>query len=185
MHCSFSEKRLDEYVDGTLSPRDRARVAAHVASCSECAALLEEFRVIDALLITPRTLESAPNFTFKVMAEVRSLPQPREHRLPTIAVLGTYVVFAWITIGAFLVFARDAARASFATLDAWLAHAQHVVDAVARGTGHVFGRQTFDVTAAMGGLLALDALALAALFGLYALVRARRLGGVPVESDSW
>ncbi|MBD5635845.1 MAG: sigma-70 family RNA polymerase sigma factor, partial [Candidatus Eremiobacteraeota bacterium] len=109
MRCSSCEKRLDAYVDGSLSPRERTQVAAHVAACPACASLLEEFRVIDALLVTPRTLEPAANFTFKVMAEVRCLPRPHAHRSPALAVLGTYVVFAWVTIGAFLIFARGAA----------------------------------------------------------------------------
>ena len=176
MRCSSSEKRLDAYVEGTLSPRERALVSAHVATCPSCAILLEEFRAIDALLITPRTLEPAPNFTFKVMAEVRCIPAPHVHRTPALAVLGTYVVFAWVTLGAFLIFAHGAALASFAWLNASLARAGAVAGSVAAATGHVFGRQTFDVTAAMGGVLAADVAVAAALFGAYSLVRARRVG---------
>jgi hypothetical protein len=47
---------------------------------------------------------------------------------------------------------------------------------VAAATSHVFGRQTFDVTAAMGVVLAADVAVAAALFGAYSLVRARRVG---------
>jgi anti-sigma factor RsiW len=183
MRCSSSEARLDAYVEGTLPPRERALVAAHVAACPACATLLEEFRVIDALLVTPRTLEPAPNFTFKVMAEVRALPQPHVHRTPALAVLATYVAFAWAALGAFFFFARGAALAAFAALDQRLVLVERVFSALASATGHVFGSQTFDVTAAMGGLLALDVLAAAALFGGYALLRTRRSGAAGTDGE--
>ncbi|MBD5636146.1 MAG: hypothetical protein IAI49_16885, partial [Candidatus Eremiobacteraeota bacterium] len=81
----------------------------------------------------------------------------------------------------FLIFARGAALATFAALDAWLVRVESVVGSVARATAHVFGHQTPDVTAAMGALLAFDAVAAAAIFGLYAAIRARRVS--VVESD--
>lgn len=177
MRCSFSEARLDAFVEGELAPRDRALVAAHVESCESCASLLTELRVIDALLITPRTLEPAPNFTFKVMAEVRCLPPPHVHRVPTLAVLGTYVVFAWLTIGAFLIFAGAAARATLATIEAWFVHAGATAGAIASAVEHVFGRQSLGLTAAMAGLLAADVAAAAAVALLYAFLRARRTVG--------
>jgi anti-sigma factor RsiW len=182
MRCSFSEARLDAYVEGELAPRDRALVAAHVETCEACASLLAELRVIDALLITPRTLEPAPNFTFKVMAEVRCLPQPHVHRVPTFAVLGTYVVFAWVTIGAFLIFARPAARATLAAIEAWLVHLGATAGSIASAVEHVFGRQSVGLTAAMAGLLAADVAAAAAVYGLYAFLRARRTV-VPAEGE--
>ena len=181
MRCSSSEHRLDAYVGGTLGPRDRARVTAHVVGCAHCTSLLEELRVIDALLLQPRTLEPAANFTFKVMAEVRSLPQPHVHRIPTLAVLGTYVVFAWAIVGASFVFARGSMLATLATLGAWAARTSAAATAIAHATGHVFGRQTFDVTAAMSGVLAADVLAAGAVFALYAAVRARRVAAARAD----
>ena len=41
-------------------------------------------------------------------------------------------------------------------------------------TGLLFGRQSFDVTAAMGGVIALDLLGAALVFVLYAVLRTRR-----------
>jgi len=184
MRCSSSEKRLDEYVEGGLTPRDRSLVEAHVADCAAGTSLLEELRVIDALLITPRTLEPAANFTFKVMAEVRCMPQPHVHRTPALAVLVTYVVFAWLTIGAFALFARGAALTALTSIRTWVAGVVGSVDSIARATGHVFGHQIFDVTAAMGAVLALDAVLAAALVMLYGFVRSRRrLGMSVVEID--
>ena len=182
MRCSSSEASLDAFVEGTLDPRTRSLVAEHLDGCTHCTTLLEEFRVIDALLLQPRVLEPAPNFTFKVMAEVRALPVPHVHRVPTIAVLGTYVVFAWITLGGFFVFARGAALATLASVAGAFVHTATIVDSVARATGHVFGRQTVDVTAAMGGLLAADVVAAGVFLALYGIVRSRRAAAARVES---
>ncbi len=174
MRCSSFERLLDAYVDGDLPPIDRARVTRHVAACETCAGLLEEMRVIDALLLTPRRLEPAPNFTFKLMAEVRGLPRPHTHRTSTLATLGAYIVFAWALIGAFLVFGGAAARATYQTLAAAVADAGSAFATVAGTTGHLFGRHAFDVTAAMGGILAADLVAAAGIVGFYALLRSRR-----------
>jgi anti-sigma factor RsiW len=174
MRCSSFEPLLDAYVDGELSPRRRARVAAHVETCHECAALLAELRVIDGLLLSPRELEPAPNFTFKVMAEARCLPAPHAHRTQHLAVLGTYVVFAWVAIGAFLAFGGASARSMLAAIGAGFTHATSSVTALAATTGHLFGRQTYDVTAAMGVLLAADLVVAALVVALYAVLRARR-----------
>jgi anti-sigma factor RsiW len=181
MRCSSSEALLDAYVEGTLDPRRRALVAAHLATCDGCTSLLEEFRVIDALLLKPRTLEPAANFTFKVMAEVRDMPRPHVHRVPTLAVLGTYVVFAWAILGAFFLFARGQALAAFAAAGAWVASVNAGFASLARATGHVFGRHTVDVTAAMGSVLAADAVVAAALFALYNVIRSRRLAAERIE----
>ena len=180
MRCSSSEASLDAYVEGTLDPRRRALVAAHLEGCAACSSLLEEFRVIDALLLQPRVIEPAPNFTFKVMAEIRDMPAPSVHHVPTFAVLATYVVFAWALIGGIFVFARGAALASFAALDAWLARVGALALSVANATGHVFGHRAVDVTAAMGGLLVADVVVAGLAFALYSTVRARRsaTGGV-------
>ena len=38
--------RLSDYLDGELSPQERAQVEAHLAGCRECAATLEELRAV-------------------------------------------------------------------------------------------------------------------------------------------
>ncbi|HMD02068.1 MAG TPA: zf-HC2 domain-containing protein, partial [Candidatus Baltobacteraceae bacterium] len=84
MRCSSFEPLLDDFVDGTLDSKNRNHVATHLEGCESCSALLRELRVIDALLLTPRLLEPAQNFTFKAMADVRAIPQPHAHRLPAL-----------------------------------------------------------------------------------------------------
>jgi anti-sigma factor RsiW len=157
MRCSSSRLLLDEYVDGALPSRKSALVAEHVAGCSECAALLEEVRVIDALLITPRKLEPAPNFTFKVMAEIRTLPRPRTHSgAHALTVVSAYLAFAWAFIGAFFLFGDGAAHAAWTTLVTGGAHAGDAFNALAAAAARFFGPNTFRVSAAMSALLAVD-----------------------------
>ncbi|MBC5800368.1 MAG: zf-HC2 domain-containing protein [Candidatus Eremiobacteraeota bacterium] len=174
MRCSYFKPRLDAYVDGDLEPRERALIAVHVGSCPECAGLLEELRVIDALLLGPRRLEPAANFTYKVMADVRALPQPHVHRIPTLPVLVTYIVFAWATIGAFLWWGGSTARAMLAMLGASARQFGFAAGVLTTSAGHLFGAQTPEVTRAMGAILGGDVLLAGAVAGLYALRRARR-----------
>ncbi len=181
MRCSSFEPLLDPYLDGELSPALAARVTAHADACSECGAVLAELRVIDGLLLEPRRLEPAANFTFKVMAEARSLPAPRVHHYPHVQVLATYVVFAWVAIAGFLIFGGAAARAMVATLGSLGTHVANEFSVLAGVTGQVFGRQAFDVTAAMGGVIALDLLAAAGVFWMYARLRTRGMG----DSQGW
>jgi anti-sigma factor RsiW len=174
MRCSSSERLLDAYVDGELSPVQRARVTRHVRGCAHCESLLQELRVIDALLLGPRQLEPAPNFTFKVMAEVRCLPPPHAHRTSHWAVLATYIAFGWVAIGTFLALGGASARAAFATLSLFFVRAAGALGAVAATTGHLFGPQAFDVTAVMGGILAVDVIVACGVVAFYALLRGRR-----------
>jgi anti-sigma factor RsiW len=164
VNCSSFESLLDEYVDGALAPRDRALVAAHVPGCANCSSLLEELRVIDALLLGPRKLEPAPNFTFKVMADVRTTLRPHRHRIHGLALIGTYLAFAWIAIGLFFVFGGPSAHAAWSALQATAGHAGDAFGALSTATARLFGPNTFKITAAMSVLLLVDA-ALAILVG--------------------
>ncbi|GAC1310244.1 MAG: hypothetical protein NVSMB21_17850 [Vulcanimicrobiaceae bacterium] len=174
MRCSSCEPQLSAYVDGELGPVARARVARHLATCDGCATTVDELRSIDALMRSPRSVGLAPNFSFVVMADVRALPAPQRHRGRPFAVLATYVVFAWSAIGAYLVFGGGNARAALAAVATTSGRLSAVAAALARATAGLFGHHTFDVTAAMGGLLALDLVAASALVAAYALRRTRR-----------
>ncbi len=81
MNCSSSEDRFEEYLDGTLAPAVRVRLRAHLDGCGSCQGMLEELRVVDALIAAPRSVELPENFTFATMAEVRALPRPHGCRL--------------------------------------------------------------------------------------------------------
>ncbi len=96
MRCSSCETDLDRYIEGTLAPRRMAAISAHLRTCDTCNALLDELRVVDALLATTDCTELAPNFTFAVMAEVRTMPRPQSRSLSVWAILSFYLLVAWI-----------------------------------------------------------------------------------------
>jgi len=177
--CSSFESQLSAYVEGELGPVATARVARHLAGCAHCTAVAAELRSIEGLLLTTREPEPAPNFSSNVMAEVRALPAPHVRRGRPFAVLTTYVIFAWTAIATFLLFGGAAARAMPATFAALSGRFGQTAGALASATGRLFGRHTFDVTAAMGALLALDLIVAGVVIALVAL-RGRRtapLGG--------
>ncbi|MFN2450466.1 MAG: anti-sigma factor [Candidatus Baltobacteraceae bacterium] len=98
MHCSSCEPLLDRYLEATLTPRRMAQVGAHVAQCAHCRALLQEVKIIDALLFTTRVPELPHNFTFAVMADVQAMPAVRApaHRLWSF--LAIYSAAAWLAV---------------------------------------------------------------------------------------
>ena len=183
MACSSSfEALLDEYVDGTLGPRERARTEAHLRACDSCPALLEEVRVIDALLLGPRQLEPAPNFSFKVMAEARSMHPPHRAHVPHLLVLGSYLAFAWIAIGLFFWLGDGPAWASLGVFRTMSVHFREAFGALATATERLLGPHTFGVTAAMSALLLLDFGLALAVFALFYLTRRRAEARIDLEA---
>jgi predicted anti-sigma-YlaC factor YlaD len=124
MRCSTSERLFDCLLDGTLSALQRRRLDSHLDSCRRCTSVLEELRVIDALLLTPRTLEPAPNFTHKTMAEIRSMPPPKPHkpRLPVWGWLGIYLALSWTVIGVWIAYGRPDAHSALMLSLGFLGH---------------------------------------------------------------
>ena len=171
MRCSSSEVLLDEFVEGTLPPATQHDVQQHLEGCARCRALVAELRIVDALLITPRRLDPALNFTFATMAEVRSLPLPRPARAPWLPVLGVYVVLAWIVLGWWLAQNGPIARTTSAVIDgSWLGATSWlgvIAGAVARTVGSAGGG-----VAAFGTLvLVLDLMLALAAYYLYTVVQ--------------
>ena len=183
MRCSSSEARLDAFVDGVLPPLEQTRVAAHVDGCSECAALLQELRVIDALLLTPRVVVPAPNFTFKVMAEARSLPAPHARHALTASVIAAYLGFAWVAIALFFVLAGSSARSAVAALTQGGLRAGDSLVALGGAASHLFGRYQLGVTAAVGGILTLDLVVAAAAVLIYTVVRPRLAASIARSTE--
>jgi anti-sigma factor RsiW len=165
MSCSSTEALFERFLDGELPPGQRERVVAHVHDCAGCRGVLEELRVVDALLGEPRRIGLAPNFTFAVMAEARALQPPVPHRAPVRAYLVSYLATAWLAIGAGMVLAPHTMHALGS---ATLGLARGLADAVS-GLVAVAGRSFVHdgsvLTAVVGALLALD-VALVAGFGV-------------------
>jgi len=105
--CSWCEERFERLLDGDLTAAERARVLAHVDGCAGCRSLLDELRVVDALLLQPSPVEPTRDFTAATMADVRALPPPVTPRRDRWrAYLVCYVVGAWSLIAAGFVLAR-------------------------------------------------------------------------------
>jgi anti-sigma factor RsiW len=170
--CSSSEALFERYLDDTLVPAQRARLLAHLQGCGRCKGVLDELRVVDALIAAPRTVGLPENFTFATMAEVRSLPRPHVSPAPVVAYLVSYLAAAWLLVGAGFLLASSAMRAFGETIvdeAAQLAHPLGVLGHVATRFLDDFG--AFGTVIGVGILV--DAmLAIAVVFG-FTVVRPR------------
>ncbi len=111
MTCSWCEERFARFIDGACTPAEGSRLLAHVDTCPACRGLLEELRVVDALLIEPRDIALPADFTRSTMADVRALPLPQTQRPRVIAWLVSFIAAAWLLIGALSVLAPNNFRA--------------------------------------------------------------------------
>ena len=172
MSCSSSEALFEAYLDDTLLPAQRARLLRHLNGCGHCKGVLDELRVVDALLAGPRQVELPPNFTFATMAEVRSLPRPHVSSAPVLAYLVSYLVAAWLLIGAGFLLAASAMGAFGVTALDTSAPLVHTFGAIGSAGARVAG-DFGSLTAFLGAAIVLDvAVALALVVG-FAVVRPR------------
>ena len=173
MHCDTSELLFEDLLEGTLAPRRRRELDAHLEECARCRSVLEELRVVDALLLTPRRLEPAPNFTFKTMAEIRSLPAPRVRRTSWPWMLALYLSVSWLAIGTWLSVGRPDAWAIFGFAWGALQHVGGALDGIARVAADGFGFGFAGVVAVVGTLLAIDVMLLGGVLFVRSVVRPR------------
>ncbi|HEY8314554.1 MAG TPA: zf-HC2 domain-containing protein [Candidatus Baltobacteraceae bacterium] len=172
MHCSSCEPLLDRYVEGTLPARRMLAIGKHLRTCAHCTDMLTELKVIDALLETTGATEPAANFTFAVMAEVRSMPKPRTVRHPAPRLLLSYLAAAWVVAVVWFV-------ASGATLGSLVTGASALglrfasaFSSVGGGAG-VLGHSTPSLAALGVALLAIDAAIALGVGIIYLFVRPR------------
>jgi hypothetical protein len=173
MNCSSSEEHFEALINDTLAPTLRSELLAHVDRCTACSGILEELRVVDALLLTPREAQLAPNFTFRVMAEIAAQPVPRRRQAPIAAFLVSYVVAAWMLVGLVQLAAGPRTHAFLGSaqiaLREFLAAFGGVTQAAGRGFSHGFG----SVIALLGGVLVLDLTLAAVVAVAYFIIRPR------------
>lgn len=118
--------------------------------------MLEELRVVDALLLTPRTIQLAPNFSFSTMAEVRALPKPRRMRAHLIAFLTAYVTAAWLLAGAAFILSPHQMRAGGETTLDVVTAMLTAFGGVAHVLSRAFVRGNTDFSTLIGGLIVGD-----------------------------
>jgi anti-sigma factor RsiW len=58
MSCSNIAWKVGPFIDGELPPSEREEVASHLATCTECVAMVVEFRRLDALAAGAGTVPS-------------------------------------------------------------------------------------------------------------------------------
>lgn len=172
MSCSSSERLFEGYLDNTLAPAQRARLLAHLSSCGRCKGVLDELRVVDALIASPRHVELPENFTFATMAEVRSLPRPHASSVPAYAYLVSYLAAAWLLIGAGFLLASSAMRAFGETALDVSANFAHIVGLVGHAGTRVLG-DFGSLGALFGAAMLLDVTVALALIVGFVIVRPR------------
>jgi anti-sigma factor RsiW len=181
VRCSSCESLLDGYVTGSLTARRTADVTAHLRACAVCAALVEELKVIDALLATTKSPDLPANFTFAVMAHARSMPLPHARRFSMWMAGSFYVVAAWVAFAGWMFASGADSRAVFARAFASVTSALHPVATAIAGSSHAFGPNAVVFGATFSLVLSLDALALAGVVYFYRSVRPRLVAAVATE----
>ncbi len=181
MRCSWCEPRLAEYLEGTLSARRMAVVARHVHGCASCSSLIEELKVVDALLATSTPPDLPANFTFAVMAHARSMPLPQPRRLPIWLAAAGYVIAVWLLAGGWFLARGTGAFVAAGHALSPFGRGLGALATAGAGVGHAFAPNALAIGAIVFAVLAVDLLALAGLFYFYRVVRSRRLATVTLE----
>lgn len=174
MRCSSCKPLLDRYSEATLPAQQMAQISAHLQTCGECAAVLEELKVVDGLLTTlspPQAPE--PNFTFAIMAEVRSMPVPVTRRTNVLALAGIYTLVAWAIIAGWLQLSGIGFSGALTALAGFAASAAGVAHSVTAGVTGVFGSGTPQVTAFVFTVLGLDVAIGLGIALIYFVIRPR------------
>lgn len=167
MRCSSSRLLFEELLDGTLASRAQAALTAHLDRCADCHGLLEELRVVDALLLHAGDAELPSNFTMRTMAAISALPAPRSAGPAIWGLMGAYLVAAWVLIALALIFDGAQTRAALGFGGAELAVLGGLAHGLFRGFDSVFS----SLTAVSVGALVLDVVVGVALLAGYKALR--------------
>jgi hypothetical protein len=167
VRCSSCEPLLDDCLEATVSPRQRRDVAHHLRSCPACNALLEELRVVDALLATARSPgRVGSGFTAAVVSATAAAPLNPSRRIALWVPLLAYLSVAWALLAFAALDARGVAGL-FQRLAAW---GEGGLAAIAAGLRAV-APETGIAAAAVTGVLLVDLLLLAGIVYGYRRLR--------------
>lgn len=174
MRCSSSRLLFDGLLDGALAGRTHVALEQHLEGCFDCRGLLEELRVVDALLLQATSADVPAGFTERTMNEIARLPMPRPAGPALLPFVVSYLIAAWLAIGLAFLFAGDATRAAMATALGVSGAELAAIGALAHGLFHSFDGSLNGLTAVSAGALLADVMAWVAFFALYRAYRARR-----------
>jgi anti-sigma factor RsiW len=167
MRCSSSRLLFEGLLDGTLAARAQASLSAHLERCADCHGLLEEVRVVDALLLHAGDAELPSNFTTSTMAAISAIPAPRSAGRAIWGLMGAYLAAAWVLIALALIFDGAQTRAALGFGGAELAALGGLAHGLFRGFDSVFS----SLTAVSVGALVLDVVVGVALLAGYKALR--------------
>lgn len=186
MRCSSCEPLLDRYIEGTLKPPEMIAVSAHLRQCESCRELLEELKAVDGLLATTAAGELPHNFTFAVMAEVRTLPAPRARQHPVWSFLAVYSAAAWVAAVVAMALTGTHPATVFGAVSSALARLGLVSGSISAGIAHSLSGITPMLAAFGAGVLVIDFAVAGAFALLYFVIRPRvaaRLASYPESSS--
>jgi anti-sigma factor RsiW len=87
LSCQRAEELFSDHAEGTLEPRLRADLVAHLQSCTECGPLFADFQEVVAALREHPTLEPSADLARRSADAALQLPRPRR--------VGPSVSLAW------------------------------------------------------------------------------------------
>ena len=184
VRCSSCEPLLDRYVEGTLNVPHMTAVSAHLRSCESCRALLEELKVIDGLLATTRVEQLPENFTFAIMAEVRTMPAPRVRQHPFWSFLALYSAAAWVAAVVAMILTGTSPGTVLGAISSGLARAGVVSSTFSASVSHGLSHVVPTLAAFGAGVLAVDAAVAGAFALLYFVIRPRVAARLASVSES-
>jgi anti-sigma factor RsiW len=158
-------------LDGALSGRTHSGLTAHLERCSDCTGLLEELRIVDALLLRVPVAELPDDFTQRTMAQVSACAPPRPASIPVVELLTAYLSAAWLMVAFALVFDGAQARAVLAAAFGLWSREVAALGSLGHGLFHSFEASLSGLTAVSVGTLALDVVAGLALIAVYRALR--------------
>ncbi len=167
MRCSSCEPLLAAYLESALRHRRALEVAEHLRECHDCASLLGELKVIDALLVTARPPGSVGgDFTASVVSATHATPARARRRPKLLIPLVLYLAAAWAAAAFFALRADHLPQIGAALLAAQARNLAGLGEAA-----RALAPATPIVAAAVSAVLALDLLLLGALLFGYRRLR--------------
>lgn len=77
--CSWTQERIEAYIDGELTPAEQTRLEAHAATCAACAAELEDARRLVGALRTLPSLTCPDAVSQALQTRIRQACRQRLH----------------------------------------------------------------------------------------------------------
>lgn len=176
MNCSRVKSLLEEYFEKSLAEPQATAVAAHLATCPDCAAELRQIeRVVAALEAVPAAVPSE-ELLGSITARAAELPRPGRGGMAWLR------RWRWAVVAAGTGMAAVGAAAAAVAVLVWLGLGAHVPGSGWVANAGAFLRRWMEATS--GGMIALWEQALEAVHGLgLALQAAAPTIGVYVAAE--